>query len=170
MGYRLDIGGEIVAVDLSLNAGGSSRAVIDEVAHDLDRRVIGEGHYRIVLDGRAAEVFVAPAPDGKHVFIDGRCYLVKEADAAGAKRRRGGPDETPGDVTPPMPAVVVRVLAAVGDRVDKGRGLVVVSAMKMETTLVAPFSGTVTKINCAVGDKVAPGDRLVEIDAEATQS
>ncbi|MCU0578664.1 MAG: hypothetical protein MUF69_03870, partial [Desulfobacterota bacterium] len=87
------------------------------------------------------------------------------------RRRRGsaGLDEEPGEVTPPMPAVVVRLLVREGEMVVKGQGLVVVSAMKMETTLKAPMDGVVRKINTALQAKVMPGDRLVEID-EGTQS
>jgi len=66
-------------------------------------------------------------------------------------------------VTPPMPAVVVRILVNEGDWVSKGQGLIVVSAMKMETTLKAPMDGQVLKINTALQAKVMPGDRLVDI-------
>jgi biotin carboxyl carrier protein len=37
-----------------------------------------------------------------------------------------------------MPGKVVRVLVAVGDTVEAGRGLVVVEAMKMENEIGAP--------------------------------
>ena len=64
-----------------------------------------------------------------------------------------------------MPAVVQDVLVAVGDEVEKGQKLVVVSAMKMESTLVAPYAGTVAAVNTEVGAKANPGDVLVEIEA-----
>ncbi|MFZ0451589.1 MAG: biotin/lipoyl-containing protein, partial [Desulfatiglandaceae bacterium] len=70
-------------------------------------------------------------------------------------------------ITPPMPSVVVRILVAEGDRVESGQGLVVVSAMKMENTLVAPYKGLVKKINTRAEARVAPGDTLVEIEKEA---
>jgi len=53
-----------------------------------------------------------------------------------------------------------------GDDVEKGQGVVVVSAMKMETTLQAPFKGKVVQINVAEGDKVMPGQILVDIERE----
>jgi 3-methylcrotonyl-CoA carboxylase alpha subunit len=61
---------------------------------------------------------------------------------------------------------VVRVLTAVGDRVERGQGLVVVSAMKMEMTLKAPYSGTVRAVNTEVGAQVSPGEVLVEIEPD----
>ena len=54
-----------------------------------------------------------------------------------------------------------------GDRVRKGQGLVVVSAMKMEMTLSAPYAGTVTLVSTEAGAKVSPGEILVEIEPEA---
>jgi biotin carboxyl carrier protein len=51
-----------------------------------------------------------------------------------------------------------------GDEVEKGQSVVVVSAMKMETTLSAPFKGKVTRINVKEGQKVMPGEMLVDIE------
>ena len=69
----------------------------------------------------------------------------------------------PQNVTPPMPSVVVKVLVENGDAVTKGQGLVIVSAMKMETTLNAPYDGVVTGIHAEEGGKVMPGDILVDV-------
>ena len=63
-----------------------------------------------------------------------------------------------------MPAAVIRILAAEGDLVNKGQSLIVLSAMKMETTLTAPYRGVVKKIHTAVGAQVMPGEILLEIE------
>jgi len=60
----------------------------------------------------------------------------------------------------------VRIMASPGDRVEKGQAVAVVSAMKMETTLQAPFTGTVTRVNTAEGEKVMPGQILMDIERE----
>jgi 3-methylcrotonyl-CoA carboxylase alpha subunit len=65
-----------------------------------------------------------------------------------------------------MPSVVMAALVKVGDLVEKGQEVVVLSAMKMETTLRAPFRGRVIKINAHVGDKVMPGEILVDLARE----
>jgi biotin carboxyl carrier protein len=66
-----------------------------------------------------------------------------------------------------MPSVVVRIPVSEGDWVRKGQAVIVLTAMKMETTLTAPFPGRVTKINVAEGEKVMPGRILVDIEKEA---
>ncbi len=62
-----------------------------------------------------------------------------------------------------MPAIVARILVKTDQEVEKGDPLIVVSAMKMETTLTAPFKGIIENINTAEGEKVNPGDILVDI-------
>jgi acetyl-CoA carboxylase carboxyltransferase component/biotin carboxyl carrier protein len=61
------------------------------------------------------------------------------------------------------PALVVSVAVAVGDRVSAGDPLVVVEAMKMESTLRAPFEGTVTAVEVLPNAQVDAGLPLVRI-------
>jgi propionyl-CoA carboxylase alpha chain len=63
-----------------------------------------------------------------------------------------------------MPGVVLRVLAAEGDRVEPRQPLVLLEAMKMETPLVAPYEATVRAVNVAEGDRVAGGAILIELE------
>ncbi len=124
---------------------------------------IDDGHLFLVVDGKAVETFAAEGPQGKHIFVNGRTFLVKDAGEKPLRKKSGSKVDIPEQVTPPMPSIVVRILAETGDRVKRGQGLLVVSAMKMETTLVAPYDGTVTRINTTVDAKVAPGDILVDL-------
>ncbi|MBI2898432.1 MAG: acetyl-CoA carboxylase biotin carboxyl carrier protein subunit [Deltaproteobacteria bacterium] len=63
-----------------------------------------------------------------------------------------------------MPGRVVKVLAAPGDAVERGQGLVVVEAMKMENELAAPMSGTVRSVHAEPGKTVESGQILVELE------
>jgi 3-methylcrotonyl-CoA carboxylase alpha subunit len=162
---RLKIGGALTSVDLLKTEDPEAlRLVIGGREYHVDFRSIDEGRYVLTVNGKQTEVFVARGELGKHIFIKGREFFVQDADLLPLKTRK--PDqaqESAGDVTPPMPAVVVRILVKEGDQVKKGQGLVAVSAMKMETTLVAPRDGVVKRIHTSVHAKVAPGDVLVEI-------
>lgn len=162
--FQLKIGQETKGVALDPE---QDRALVGDSEHQLTWRAVAPGHLLLSLDGRQVQAFVAPAAGGKQVFVQGRTYLVQDAQAL--PRRRGGHGdggEGPGLVTPPTPAVVVRILVQEGQAVEKGQGLVVVSAMKMETTLAAPHAGVVTRINTQVEAKVTPGEMLVEIAEE----
>ena len=168
MKYRLKIGESTaeVAVNTSDEKDNALFAIGDKT-YPIRFTPAAENCYHLTLDGKTTRVYVARGEEGKFIFVKGCAYLVQDADERAIQKiRRSGMDETPGEVTPPMPAVVVRILIQEGDPVKRGQGLVVVTAMKMETTLVAPWNGTVKAINTAEGAKVAPGDILVEIEKE----
>jgi biotin carboxyl carrier protein len=139
----------------------------------------GEGH-TACIDGKEYRLRWLPINDNEWLLdVDGRpiraclaarTYLVEESGADDRRpRRRGGPDDQSRQVTPPMPAAVIRILAAEGDLVNKGQSLIVLSAMKMEITLTAPYQGAVKKIHVAVGAQVMPGEILLEIEPEEEQ-
>ena len=66
-------------------------------------------------------------------------------------------------VTAPMTGVIRVVHASDGDTVEAESALIVLEAMKMETTLIAPRDGTVARVLCAEGDAVSDGDVLVQL-------
>jgi 3-methylcrotonyl-CoA carboxylase alpha subunit len=60
---------------------------------------------------------------------------------------------------------IVKVMIATGDRVEKGRALVVLEGMKMEHWICAAQPGTVTELRACVGAQCAAGERLLVIDS-----
>jgi propionyl-CoA carboxylase alpha chain len=72
----------------------------------------------------------------------------------------------PGSLVAPMPGSVVRVEAAVGQRVGAGQPVMVLEAMKMEHQIVAPADGLVSEVRVAPGDQVQAGDVLATVAGE----
>lgn len=72
-------------------------------------------------------------------------------------------DEVSGRLTAPMPGKVVAVRVQVGNAVKKGQPLVIVEAMKMEHTIMAPVDGIVEAVNANVGDQVHEKLELVRL-------
>ncbi|HVF54471.1 MAG TPA: biotin carboxylase N-terminal domain-containing protein [Actinomycetota bacterium] len=68
-----------------------------------------------------------------------------------------------GDIRAPMQGTILKVVATVGDRVEVGDAIVILEAMKMETTLAAPSTGTVAEIRVAAGETAASGDVVAVI-------
>ena len=58
--------------------------------------------------------------------------------------------------------MVVKVIAAAGDKIKAGDSILVLEAMKMETNITAPQSGVIASIKVAQGARVQTGDVLVE--------
>ena len=59
---------------------------------------------------------------------------------------------------------VFKIVANVGDQVQKGDSVVILEAMKMEIPVVAPESGKVASIDVAVGDPVEAGKLLATLN------
>ena len=165
MEYRLTIQDETIPVEINSSEESKAAAVIEEREYDLKYSRISDNELHLMVNGRSVNVYVSNGLDGKTIMFGGKAYQVQDADnVSKSPKKKAGLDGGPSVVTPTMPAVVIAVNVKEGDRVEKGQGVVVVAAMKMETTLNAPYSGVVSKVNVAENDKVMPGDILVDID------
>ena len=69
-----------------------------------------------------------------------------------------------GRLTAPMNGRVVAVHAKAGEKIDAGKPLVVLEAMKMEHGLHLPFAVKIKTIHVKAGAQVAPGNLLVEFE------
>ncbi|REI08636.1 pyruvate carboxylase [Staphylococcus felis] len=65
-----------------------------------------------------------------------------------------------------MPGTVIEVKVKEGDQVEVGQSLLITEAMKMETTIQAPFKGTVKKVYVTANDSIATQDLLIELTPE----
>ena len=169
MEYRLKINEETLPVEVENSGEEKIKAVIGEKEFDISYQAINDNQIHLEVNGQRVNAYVCDQVDGKMIAIRGKSYFVQDADLLEqTKTRKKGPGSNLTEVTPPMPAVVISVAVRQGDIVEKGQTVVIVSAMKMETSLFAPFDGTVKKVNVAEGDKVMPGEILVDIEKEET--
>jgi len=67
-------------------------------------------------------------------------------------------------VTSPLAGTVLEVKCKPGDQVAQGQALLVIEAMKMETTIAAPVAGKVKAVSVAAGDAVRESQTLVEFE------
>ena len=144
---RVD-GGAPLAVTLDDVDGTPVRLVsIAGTLHRMTARRDGpRGRYILHMDGRRFGVDA----------LDERTRAIRDlADAA-------RPSSGPVPLIAPMPGLVVRVTAAVGDVVQAGQPLVAIEAMKMENELRAPAAGTVRAVHATPGSPVEKGTVLIE--------
>ena len=64
----------------------------------------------------------------------------------------------------PLPGQVAKIFIKEGDKVIKGDRVLVIEAMKMETTITADKSGSIKKLHVGSGDNVETKDLLVEVE------
>jgi acetyl/propionyl-CoA carboxylase alpha subunit len=100
--------------------------------------------------GKAWRLNSAPPPPAGRLTVE----ASSRPDSLGAQSA----------LTAPMPGVVIRVLAAEGERVLARQPLVVLEAMKMETPLVSPYEAVVRRVHVSEGERVAGGALLVELE------
>lgn len=69
-----------------------------------------------------------------------------------------------GNVTSPIAGNVVEVKCKSGEVVTEGDILMVVEAMKMNTSIAAPVDGTIQSVSVVKGDAIIEGQTLVEFE------
>ena len=123
-----------------------------------------DGSFAVTIDGVRRRLIVLDHGPETSVFIDSESWRLVEIDLLAA--RQGG-DPAGGRLTAPMPGRVTRLLVEDGNAVSRGQPLMVIEAMKMEHTIVAPADGTVESVRFAVGDMVEEGTELITLAAES---
>jgi len=68
------------------------------------------------------------------------------------------------EVKAPMPGLIINVAIAEGQKVKEGDPLLILEAMKMESTFTSPKEGVVQHIFVKKGDTVDKGQVLVKIE------
>src|SRR5262245_3800319 len=143
------------------------RVSVDGNEFLVDGKKTGRTNYSLIVDNRSFEIEVDNAEDEYRVLVDGRNYHV---DLVDERRVRVGGAQSDLQlqgrqrVSVPMPGKVIEVLVSEGDRVEKGQGLVIVEAMKMENEVRSPIAGEVREIKVKPGDAVEGGAVLIIIE------
>jgi pyruvate carboxylase len=109
-------------------------------------------------------------PDGtRTVFYElngqPREVVVRDESLKGKVETRPKADpNNPGHVGAPIPGAVTAISVDVGTRVNRGDRLLVMEAMKMQSTVYAPVAGKVLQKLVNIGDKVESKDLLMVIE------
>ena len=149
--------------------GGRLLARVDQRVYDLEASEPEPNVYSLKYEGRVFEVFVSPQKNAAAAFATRIGSTEIEVAISDPKRLRGtaaGADAVDGkaEIRTAMPGKVVRILVANGAQVQKGDGVIVVEAMKMQNEMKSSKDGVVKQIRVAEGDNVGAGDLLVVIE------
>ena len=100
--------------------------------------------------------------------LNGRPREVDVRDRSletGESRRRKADPAKPGEVGAPLPGLVTTLAVKEGENVEKGDRLLVIEAMKMQSTVYATVSGRVSKVPVHSGQQVEAKDLLVVLES-----
>src|ERR1044072_1724688 len=145
---------------------GRVSAQVGDRVYSLDVREIEPDGYLFFLNTNVHECRVTTSKSTFDVSIHGRNYSITIVDP---KRLRSGQNSDRhhhgvAQILAPMPGKVVRVQLEAGATVEKGTGVVVVEAMKMQNEMKSPRDGVVVSINVRPGDTVNAGDVLAVVE------
>ena len=112
----------------------------------------GEGVYTVTVEGVSYTVTVNNGGD-----VSGIAPLGQQPSTVAAPVSWGDP------VPAPLSGVIIKVLVKPGQRVVEGESIVILEAMKMETSISAPAAGQIVDVRIKAGDSIAVGDVLVTL-------
>ena len=136
--YELRHRGESYRLAVSQTAPDRYRVTVDRQSIELVVRRLGPYERRLELLGRTHRTLTSSQGDDLLIEVDGVPHRISRDDG--------------GVVRAPNPALVVSIPVSPGDIVDAGDVVAVAEAMKMESSLTAPFRGRVKRV--LVGENV----------------
>jgi acetyl/propionyl-CoA carboxylase alpha subunit len=155
----------------------ADRAMVGGVAADVHFAAIpGTPLYHLSIGGESWTVAVQPGEGsgrwilgivGERIEVEVVDESTKRMQELAARRPvKSGPET----IHAPMPGLIVRIPATVGQAVGAGESLVVVEAMKMESELRAPRAGVVATVHVKVGEAVERGAPLVTLSGAPAET
>ena len=115
----------------------------------------GEEIYTVEVEG--VSYTVAVNDGGDVTAIAGASVAAAGATNVPAPATSGDP------VTAPLAGTVVKMLVQPGQQVSEGESIVILEAMKMETSVSAPKAGQIVELKAKSGDSVTVGDVLLTL-------
>jgi len=169
MELELNIDSRTAKVDLVKRDGNQHSISVDGEIYDLDIVRVAEGIYSIIYKGKSYNVEMIQGSTDKNYIVNTfySSYDVEVVDAETKYiRNRHKDDAHDGEnsISTPMPGKVVKILVKVGQEVEAGQTVIIVSAMKMESEFKVRKAGTVKAIHVNEGDLVEGHKVMVVIE------
>ena len=147
--------------------GVSSTIPAHKILLQLDEFVAGTHTTKTVESGVLDELEASAAgadEEANVLLVAGRAVrLWSPAMAASASAAVSG-GLGAGEIAAPMQGTILKVLVEPGQSVEPGDAIVILEAMKMETTLAATTSGVVNSISVVPGDTVPAGHVVAVVE------
>jgi acetyl/propionyl-CoA carboxylase alpha subunit len=138
-------------------AGGAWEAEVERDGERWTFPLAAGDHAGLAWSG-ARPIRVRWDPGNGGLAVDGWTHDLRvERDAAhraAELRRASAGTEAAASVRAPMPGLVLVLEVAEGDPVEKGQGILIIEAMKMENEIRSPIAGIVRSLAVSAGDAV----------------
>jgi len=135
-------------------AKGSSRSRLTSFRIGINH---GSSEVDITKNGNLLQLFL----EGKEMNVHVEPYNLAELRKRAGAAIEGVEDRT---IRAPMPGLVLGMEVKTGERVIKGKTLVIIEAMKMENMIKAPYDGIIKEVFVKAGQAVNKNEGLVELE------
>ncbi len=137
--------------------------------YDLDVRKVEPGIYSLLYQGRSYEMHITEISKKNeyNVQVNGHAWDIQIVDAeVRFQRNRGNGKMENGmnHISSPMPGKVVRIPVSVGDEVEEGQTLIIISAMKMESEYKSPRVAKIKEILTKEGATIDGNQTLITLE------
>ena len=160
MKFRTASGPQTFDVEILSRNGASLRLRIEGEEFTAEIEPLAGGGALVRSNGRNLRVHAVRRRNSILVTVGPALFDLIPVEGRSA---RGAHGLAAPEVTAPMPGKVLKVIVAQGDAVAAGQPLIVLEAMKMETTLYAESDAIVKKVHAATGTMVDHGAVLLEL-------
>ncbi len=163
---KLKYNNEIFTLDGSFGEDNLIKANINNELIEIAAKKLDNNTYSSNFNNKKLNVSVWSNQLFVFVNLDGHTFKFDRIDEDFGADGASGANLSVEEIKPPMPGSIVKVLVSVGDEVAESDALVIIEAMKMETTLYSSISGKITAVNCSEKEQVDTDRVLIVVDAE----
>lgn len=142
---------------------------VDDAIVNVDTEVLADGSAHVLYNNKSYNIELITENNLDKTLIikvNGSVYHIAIEDQYDQLLKKLGLDGAQSnkvsEIKAPMPGLVLNVMVAEGQSVEKGDSLLVLEAMKMENVIKSPTSGLIKKILISKGIKVEKNEILIQ--------
>ena len=156
------------SVELINNEENNFKISIDGKIYDANIIMVERGVYSILIDGKSYNVELFEAGSQKEYLVNTLYHSyeleVIDAESKYLKSRSSDDSHQEAIISSPMPGKIVKIPVRIGDRVNAGDTVIIVSAMKMESEYKVKIDRMVKEIKVKEGDTVSANQPLIIVE------
>lgn len=158
----LNIRGNQKVIEILPKGEGLYRAKVNGNEYNLRVTPVDKDIYLLDLNGMVFDCFVYENKNGYIVFLNGETIEIE----TGLTLLSRGKLEKKGrvEVKARMPGRVKKILAKVGESIQKDMGVIILEAMKMENEIKSPKDGVLKELNVKEGMTIEVGALLFVVE------
>jgi 3-methylcrotonyl-CoA carboxylase alpha subunit len=156
-----------VALSPTKEISGAWLAQVDSQPSQTILSIFGNNDFILLRFGtNQVHAYVQSSEGESRVIYDGRTYLFERRQPPNVDVAAHGGNKAHSQklLTAPMAGTIIKVQVRDGEAVQHRQVLVILSAMKMEHSIIAPYEGKVRRVHYHEGEVVKGGSVIVEME------